>query len=75
LLAEVESLCSTADVLDDFVRAPAGHREERLLSAQALIQAAIKCDVRRGAAVALMMAQVATDVELQDVEGFPMGRG
>jgi hypothetical protein len=52
----VESLCSAADVLTDFVRALAGRREERLLSAQALIWAAIKCDVRRGAFVALMMA-------------------
>jgi hypothetical protein len=30
---EVESLRDTADVLVDFVRALAGHREEHLLSA------------------------------------------
>jgi hypothetical protein len=33
LLTEVESLRSAADVLVDFVRASAGRREERLLSA------------------------------------------
>jgi hypothetical protein len=52
----VESLCSTADILADFVHAPAGHREERLLSVRALIWAAIKRDIYRGAAIALMMA-------------------
>jgi hypothetical protein len=61
---EVESLRSAADVLANFVRAPAGHREERLLSAWALIRAAIERGVRRRAVVALTMAQVATDVEL-----------
>jgi hypothetical protein len=49
LLAEVESLRSTADVLVDFVYASAGRREERLLSARALIRAAIECGVHRGA--------------------------
>jgi hypothetical protein len=72
---EVESLRDAADVLADFVRAPMGHREEHLLSARALIQAVIECGIRRGAAVTLTMAQVATDVELQDVEGFPLGEG
>jgi hypothetical protein len=71
----VESLRSAADVLADFVHAPAEHREERLLSTRALIRAAIERGVRRGAAVALTMAQAATDVELQDVEGFLMGEG
>jgi hypothetical protein len=72
---EVESLCSAADVLANFIRAPMGHREECLLSARALIRAVIERGVRRGAAVAPMMAQAATDVELQDIEGFPMGEG
>jgi hypothetical protein len=36
---------------------------------------AIKRGVHRGVVVALAMAQAATDVELQDVEGFPMGEG
>jgi hypothetical protein len=36
---------------------------------------AIERSIRRGVAVALIMAQAATDVELQDVEGFPMGEG
>jgi hypothetical protein len=40
-----------------------------------LIRAAIERDVRRGAVVALTMAQAATDMDLQDVEGFPMGEG
>jgi hypothetical protein len=40
-----------------------------------LIRAVIERGVHRGAAVALTMAQGATDVELQDVEGFPMGEG
>jgi hypothetical protein len=71
----VESLRSTADVLANFVYAPAGHREERLLSGRALIQVVIERGVRRGVAVALTMAQAATDVELQDVKGFPMGEG
>jgi hypothetical protein len=71
----VESLCSAAAVLAYFVHAPAGRREEHLLSARALIREAIECGVRRGVAVALTMAQTATDVELQDVEGFPMGEG
>jgi hypothetical protein len=53
---EVESLRDAADVLADFVRAPAGHREECLLSTRALIRAAIERGVRRGAAVALTMA-------------------
>jgi hypothetical protein len=75
LLAEVESHRSAVDVLADFVRAPAGRREERLLCARAQIQAAVERGVRRGAAVAPMMAQAAIDVELQDVEGFPMGEG
>jgi hypothetical protein len=71
----VESLRGAADVLANFVCAPAWRREERLLSAQARIRAAIERGVRRGAAVALTMAQAATNVELQDVEGFPMGEG
>jgi hypothetical protein len=40
-----------------------------------LIWTTIEHGIRRGAAVALTMAQAATDVELQDVEGFPMGVG
>jgi hypothetical protein len=64
LLVEVESLRDAADVLVDFVRAPAGHREEHLLSTRALIRAAIERGVRRGVAVALTMAQAATNVEL-----------
>jgi hypothetical protein len=75
LLAEVESLRDAADVLADFIRALAGRWEERLLNARALIRAAIECGVRRGVVVALIMAQAATDVELHDVEGFPMGEG
>jgi hypothetical protein len=75
LLAEVESLRDVADVLANFVRASAGHREERLLSAQVLIRTAIEHGGRQGAAVALTMAQATTNVELQDVEGFPMGEG
>jgi hypothetical protein len=50
-------------------------REERLLSLRELIRATIECSVRRGAAIALTMAQAATDVELQDIEGFPMREG
>jgi hypothetical protein len=73
--SEVESLHGAADVLANFIRAPAGHREERLLSARALIRAAIEHGVRQGAAIALMMAQAATDVDLRDIEGFPMGEG
>jgi hypothetical protein len=75
LLAEVESLRNAVDILADFVRASAGHREERLHSVRALIWVAIECGVRQGVAIMLMMAQAATDVELQDVEGFPMGEG
>jgi hypothetical protein len=75
MLTKVESLQSTADVLVDFVHAPAGCWEECLLSAWALIRAAIECGIHRGVAVALSMAQAATDVELQDVKGFPMGEG
>jgi hypothetical protein len=75
LLAEVESLRDATDVLADFVCAPAGHREEHLLSARALIRAAIERGVHRGAAIVLTMAQAATDMELQDVEGFPLGEG
>jgi hypothetical protein len=59
----MESLRSATDVLADFVHAPAGCREERLLSARALIRAAIERGVYRGAAVALTMAQAATDME------------
>jgi hypothetical protein len=51
------------------------NREERLLSARVLIRAAIEHGVHRGAAIALTMAQAATDVELQDVKGFPLGEG
>jgi hypothetical protein len=61
---EVESLRGAADVLANFVHALAGHREERLHSTQALIRVAIEHGVRRGAAVALMTTQAATDVEL-----------
>jgi hypothetical protein len=75
LLTEVESLRDATDVLANFVRAPAGRQEERLLSARALIRVAIECGIRQGVAVALMMAQAATDVELQDVEGFLLGEG
>jgi hypothetical protein len=39
-------LYSATDVLADFVRAPVGRWEERLLSVRALIQAVIECDVR-----------------------------
>jgi hypothetical protein len=56
LLVEVESLRDTVDVLVDFIRAPMGRREERLLSARALIRAVIKRGVRRGVAIALTMA-------------------
>jgi hypothetical protein len=42
LLVEVESLRDVADGLADFVRAPAGHQEECLLSARALIRATIE---------------------------------
>jgi hypothetical protein len=56
LLTEVESLCDAADVLVDFVHALAGHREERLLSAQALIRAAIEHGVHRGVAIEPTMA-------------------
>jgi hypothetical protein len=75
LLAEVESLHDTTDVLADLVQAPVGHREECLLRARALIQAIIKRGICRGTTIALMMAQAATDMELKDVEGFPMGEG
>jgi hypothetical protein len=75
MLTKVESLCGATDVLADFVHAPAGHQEEHLLSARALIQAVIEDGVLQGAAIALRMAQAATDVELQDIEGFPMGEG
>jgi hypothetical protein len=61
---EVESLRSAVDVLVDFVRAPARHREERLLSARALIWAMIERDVHRVVAIALTMAQAVMDVEL-----------
>jgi hypothetical protein len=43
---EVESLHDAADFLADFVCAPVGHREERLLSVRALIQAAIERGIR-----------------------------
>jgi hypothetical protein len=56
LLVGVESLRDAIDVLADFVRAPAGRREERLLSVRALIRATIEHSVRRGVAVALTMA-------------------
>jgi hypothetical protein len=69
----VESLRGAVDILANFVHAPVGCREERLLSAWALILAAIERVGRRGAAIVLMMAQAATGMELQDVEGFPMG--
>jgi hypothetical protein len=46
LLMEVESLHDAADFLADFVCAPVGHREERLLSVRALIQAAIERGIR-----------------------------
>jgi hypothetical protein len=75
LLVEVESLHSAADVLANFVRAPAGRWEDHLLSARVLIRAVIELGVHRGAAIALTMAQVAIDVELQDIKGFPMGEG
>jgi hypothetical protein len=64
LLVEVESLHNTVDVLTDFVRAPVGCQEERLLSARALIQAVIERSVHRGAAVTLTMAQATMDVKL-----------
>jgi hypothetical protein len=35
----------------------------------------IERDIRRGAVVALTMALAATDMDLQDVEGFPLGEG
>jgi hypothetical protein len=56
LLAEVESLRNATDILVDFVRAPAGHREECLLSVRALIQAMFDRGIRQGAAIALTMA-------------------
>jgi hypothetical protein len=43
----VESLRSVANVMADFVHAPAGRQEERLLSARTLIQAAIERGIRR----------------------------
>jgi hypothetical protein len=60
----VESLRSAADILANFIHALARHREERLLSVRALVRVAIKHSVWRGAAIALTMAQAATDVEL-----------
>lgn len=61
--------------LADFVHAPAGRLEERLLGARACIRRAIERGVRRGAGVALAMAEVLTDVNLQGLEGFPPGEG
>jgi hypothetical protein len=60
----VESLRGTTDVLANFIHALAGHREEHLISVRAHIRAAIERGVHRGAAVALTMAQAATDMEL-----------
>jgi hypothetical protein len=71
----VESLRRAADVLANFVHAPAGRREEHLLSVWVLIQVGFERGVHRGAIFALMMAQVTTDMELQDIEGFLMGEG
>jgi hypothetical protein len=71
----VEFLHGAADVLVNFVHASVGCREELLLGSRALIRVAIECGVRRGAAVMLTMAQAATDVEFQDMKGFPMGEG
>jgi hypothetical protein len=42
---EVESLRSAADVLADFVHAPARHWEECLHSARVLIRSVIKRDI------------------------------
>jgi hypothetical protein len=53
---EVESLRRATDVLANFVHAPAGPREEHLLSVWALIRVGIERGVHRGAIVALMMA-------------------
>jgi hypothetical protein len=64
LLVKVESLRDVTDVLVDFVHAPVGRREECLLGTRALIRAVIEHVVHRGAAVALTMAQAATNVEL-----------
>jgi hypothetical protein len=61
---EVESLRSIVDVLANFVRGPAGRQEERFLSVRALIRMTIERGVRRGAVVALTVAQAATDMEL-----------
>jgi hypothetical protein len=61
---ELESLHDATDVLADLIRAPAGRREERLVSARALIRATIERGNHRGAAVALTMAQAAMDMEL-----------
>jgi hypothetical protein len=58
-----------------FVRTLVGRREERLLSARALIRVAIEHGVRQEAGVALRMAQAVMNVELKDVEGLPMGEG
>lgn len=74
-LAELQSLQEAADDLANFVHALMGHRQERLLSARMCVRQAIESDVRHGAAVALMMAQAATDAKLTDVEGFPPGQG
>lgn len=74
-LAELQSLQEVVDVLANFVHAPVGRRQERLLGACLSVRQAIEHGVRRGAAVVLAMAQVATDAELTDVEGFSPGQG
>lgn len=62
-----------ADDLANFVHAPVGRHQDHLLGARTCVRRAIERGFRRGAAVVLAMAQMATDVEFTDMEGFLRG--
>jgi hypothetical protein len=72
-MTELERLRAAVDAFLDFLGVAPGAREERLWNARHRVLDAIESGVRRGAGVALAMAEVSVEADLTRVSGFPAG--
>lgn len=73
LEAEVGVLRPTVDALLEYVRAQGESRVERVLDTPERVHVAVERGVHRGAAVALIAAQVQMGHDLRHAVGFPKG--
>jgi hypothetical protein len=72
-MAELERLRVAADAFLNFLGFAPGTREERLWDVCCRVLDTIESGVRRGAGVALAMAEVSVEADLTGVSGFPAG--